>query len=275
MAPTIEILATVSSLDARQRSGFMRILYTDTVNGRPVKSIRYVRVLEGALPSAWTSPATNIKLPEFPVGDWDIVDLVPDETKGGPAVSNPRRVEVPQIQPWHRLSVDYFALQKLFQIPFVSLNGRRSDTLWMVRNDALPAGTPALMKIAEVPPLDLVKAETEVYRMLDGKGAAPQFLGHITENDRIIGFMTEFIQDVRPAHAGDFEACRAALAKLHAVGYTHGDVHSGNFLIKPDGPAMIIDFEYARKTSDEATFEAEMRTLEYELLGDELRRNSE
>ena len=42
MAPTIQILAAISDLDARENSGFMRILYTDTVEGEPVKSIRYV-----------------------------------------------------------------------------------------------------------------------------------------------------------------------------------------------------------------------------------------
>lgn len=45
---------------------------------------------------------------------------------------------------------------------------------------------------------------------------------------------------------------RAALAGVHAAGYTHGDVHPGNVLIDDEGRVTLIDFEMARPVVDAA-----------------------
>lgn len=44
----------------------------------------------------------------------------------------------------------------------------------------------------------------------------------------------------------------AAVGELHAAGYTHGDLHPGNFLMRGDRDIVLIDFEMARPIADDA-----------------------
>ena len=192
-----------------------------------------------------------------------MVDVKRGKSADTPELSDPRTIEFTRIEPWHSVSVDYFELHRIVQILFTSLVGRLSDTLWIVSHKSLPQS--ALMKIKEVPPFDSLKNETEVYRAVEGKGIAPQFFGHLTENGRIVGTLTEHFNDIRHPHEGDLEACQKALSKLHEIGYLHGDVHSGNFLMHVDGSATLIDFERSKKNTEKAAFDREMTILKHEL----------
>jgi hypothetical protein len=63
-------------------------------------------------------------------------------------------------------------------------------------------------------------------------GLAPRFLAHVAENgssssSRVIGFLLEHISDAREAGPADLVACRAALARLHALGISRGAVWTG------------------------------------------------
>lgn len=268
MAPTIEILGTERSAYPT-RVCHMRFVYTDMVNGALEKSIRYARVLPGALPPDWMQPNADIKLPEFPQGKWDIVDLVPSDVKDEARAINPRRVGLLRLAPWHPLSIDYFELEKVDQHRYVKLRDHVSDTLYFVKHEALmrTAGVPvALMKLADSPPeLAAMKTETEVYQVLEGTGIAPRFLAHVTEGGRIVGFLVEYLQDARQPRLSDYKAVADVLGKLHAKGIAHGDAHNGNFLVKPDGTAVMIDFELAWGCDDQAGFAEEMRELQFQL----------
>ncbi|KAF3768617.1 hypothetical protein M406DRAFT_327044 [Cryphonectria parasitica EP155] len=91
--------------------------------------------------------------------------------------------------------------------------------------------------------------ETEFYRILDGLGTTPLFLGHITRGDRIVGFVSEYIiAEGKSAAVGTQTgrkkaACLAALRRMHANGVAHRDAHGGNCLLRENGTAVLIDFE--------------------------------
>lgn len=255
MSPNIQILAERTNVDLRDPTYF-RIQYTETIDGRFVKSIRYLRVIPDGRPDSednvpltkcWLEGSTtNIPFPELPSGEWDIVDIIRDEATSCPIACNARSIEVMKINPWHPVSVDYFELGKTVQLSNGYVRIRRSDNLWVVRHSSSPI--PMVMKISEFPFLNLesIRRETDVYRFIDGRDIAPQFMAHVTENGRIIGFLTAYVEDgTRPVVERNDRACEDALQKLHDVGLLHKDVHKGNFLMRLDGTATLIDFESA------------------------------
>lgn len=67
---------------------------------------------------------------------------------------------------------------------------------------------PIVMKIArfawEIPQLD---AETKAYSWLQGQDFCPAFLGHVTEDGRVIGFIMEHISGARHADVEDIAEC--------------------------------------------------------------------
>jgi len=56
---------------------------------------------------------------------------------------------------------------------------------------------------------------------------------------------TRFLASARPAVRTDFEAILAAIAKAHARGFLHGDLHLGNLLVD-DGRVIFLDLQKAR-----------------------------
>ncbi|KAM0283753.1 hypothetical protein ACHAQH_002342 [Verticillium albo-atrum] len=110
-----------------------------------------------------------------------------------------------------------------------------------------------------------IEAETRMYQVLEDKGIAPQVLGHIHEEGRVMGILLEKVPDGRPAEPSDLKRCKAALGRFHALGYIHGDCNKYNFIIRPDDEVVLIDFEKARKCDEEAMLEAEMASLESQL----------
>lgn len=103
-----------------------------------------------------------------------------------------------------------------------------------------------------------MEAETRMYQVLEGRGIVPKFLGHIHEEGRVIGFLLEKIPDGRHAEPADLEMCKAALRRFHELGFVHGDCNKYNFIIRPDGQVVLIDFDKASACTDPALMEAEM-----------------
>ncbi len=262
MAPKIQILATDRDAN-KNETCYIRVQYTDTQDAQSVESIRYIRVFPDVLPANWLLPTTDIQLPEFPGGDWNVVDLTWTKGAGTVAAANPCTVDMADIYAWHPHSIDYFSLEKLVQLPFAGVRTRRSDSMWLVRHKFFPV--PVLMKIAEVPPLGRAQNETMVYRSIEGKGIAPRFLAHVTEDGQITGFLLEFIEGGRRPWIKDLVACRTVLKKLHGEGFVHNDAHPGNFIVKPDGTALLIDFEYTMPGLDKSRFLEEIESLPEEL----------
>ncbi|KAI1498811.1 alpha-galactosidase A [Biscogniauxia marginata] len=113
--------------------------------------------------------------------------------------------------------------------------------------------------------IQYMEAETRMYQVLEGRGIAPKFLGHIHEAGRVIGFLLEKVPDGRNAEPADLEICEAALRRFHALGFVHGDCNKYNFIIRPDGQVILIDFDKAKTCADPALMEAEIASLEGQL----------
>ena len=124
---------------------------------------------------------------------------------------------------------------------------------------------PVVVKFArfawEIAALD---SECEAYRWIEGQDIGPMFLGLLTEEGRIIGFIIERMTDAHHATPTELRLCQVALSKLHNLGILHGDVNKHNFLVK-DGRAILIDFERARATEDKSALREEMECLLDEL----------
>jgi hypothetical protein len=57
----------------------------------------------------------------------------------------------------------------------------------------------------------------------------------------VIGFLLERVGDVREAGAGDLEGCRAALARLHALGVAKGALlRRHSFLVRGGGDGGVL-----------------------------------
>ncbi|KAH8602288.1 hypothetical protein B0O99DRAFT_606179 [Bisporella sp. PMI_857] len=109
----------------------------------------------------------------------------------------------------------------------------------------------------EVPRLE---KETTVYEWIASHQIGPDFLGHLTEEGRVIGFLMACISDCRHATTEDFHLCHLTLSKLHQLGIKHGDINKHNFLIH-GGKATLIDFDSASRTAGVDELEAELSDL--------------
>lgn len=273
MAPKVEILATdpLASLD---QECFIRILYVEEKDDKQLESIRYAKVQPNVFPSTWLEdPYTDFELPVFPPGDWRVVDIIRNEVTGEAQVIKPReddrmligRSSSNALDAWHPISVDYLELEKVSQILYTNLLWRRSDTLWLVTHEEL-FPMPVLMKIAEFPVSDAltrVENETKVYQAIQGKGIAPEFLGHVTENGRVIGSLFEYIDGECPEKQ-DLPRCERVLRKFHREGFLHGDSHPMNFVVCGGGTTKLIDFETSRPCTNQVEFDKEVRNLRLE-----------
>jgi hypothetical protein len=110
-----------------------------------------------------------------------------------------------------------------------------------------------------------MEAETRMYQRLAGRGIAPEFLAHVQEEGRVIGFLLEKIPNGRNAEPPDLDICKSALRRFHALGFVHGDCNKYNFIICPDGRVVLIDFDHSQPCTDSALMEDEMASLEAQL----------
>ena len=124
---------------------------------------------------------------------------------------------------------------------------------------------PIVVKFArfplEIPYLD---SETSAYQWIQNHQIGPQFLGHLTEEGRVIGFAMERITSCRHATPEDLVLCQQTLSKLHRLSIKHGDINKHNFLIHEDR-ATLIDFDGALQCNNVKVLEEEFRGLEKEL----------
>lgn len=165
------------------------------------------------------------------------------------------------ITPWHPRTIEYSDLIKVAAI--------QEGRLEVVQHPDL--GTePVLVKRAALPEyIDSISRETAFYRLLDGLGVTPLFLGHVAEAGRITGLLSEYVQqqevedEKRRGRESGTEACLAALRRMHARGVAHRDAHGGNCLVRWDGSAALVDFELAEETSSGAEFERDLWVMRH------------
>ncbi|TKX21169.1 hypothetical protein C1H76_6710 [Elsinoe australis] len=247
--PTVQLLQ--ASVDETEESHF-RFL----VNG---KSVKYVTIAGGlfACEDLCFPPTLLSLLPEFPDGNWNEGYIDQPENAGAPRFVRTVKRQLPAVaSDWHAVSIEHLDLsfdQKLRTGIYEATSARFSS--------------PVVAKFArfewEIAALD---HECMAYSWIDGQGLAPNFLGFLTEDGRTHGFIMERITGARHATQEDHLLCKETLSKLHKLGILHGDINKHNFLIKDDR-AVLIDFECARFSKEEAAFQDEMNRL-WDELGD-------
>lgn len=201
-------------------------------------------------------------LPEFPDTAWTTMHV----SRGlyGSPISTISYEPLPSIElKWHPEYINVLSLH-------------RTKRYTANVHEVLFNGHPAISKIAcwewEIPRLE---NETYVYKILsehkdpNEPPITPAFLGHLTENGRIIGILLEKVEGVS-ASLSDLAACEMILRRVYSMGIIHGDVNRYNFLIDPSGGQVrLVDWEHA------GVFDAQRATQELDSLSNELTEETE
>ena len=202
-------------------------------------------------------------LPPLPYNDpsWSFVQISRDHETGE------LRSSISQLQlkgvahTWHPKLIDFMQLERV-----ESLSPLTQRCTW--HPDSKNSHDSSVTTIAKMARFEweiaYVERETRIYALLEGTGIAPRFLGHVHEQNRVIGFLLERI-DGRPAGIDDLEICKAALKRLHRLGIIHGDCNRYNFVVGNDGKTTLVDFEKSTHGASREAMEAEMASLENHL----------
>ncbi|KIW75893.1 hypothetical protein Z517_10638 [Fonsecaea pedrosoi CBS 271.37] len=190
------------------------------------------------------------QLPPMPPGDWNTGHVVTHLEQGTPYFSRYAKVELPTIvSTWHPVRIDWLDLEGRQQL--------RSNIYTATLKKDIGGET------------QYFEDETKVYQRLDGRGIAPQFLGHLTEEERVMGLVIEYIKDARHTGPEDVDVCQDTLGNLHRLGMLHGDVNRHNFLVREAGgrgkTVTMVDLETASECTDPDVFEDEIDRLREEL----------
>lgn len=210
---------------------FFRLL----VDGRTIK---YITIEPGiySQEDMCFGPSLISLLPDLPHGEWND-GLVARDAKGQPHFARACRTSFPSVKnTWHGTYVDYSEI----------VVGEK------LRTGIYEVECPLFDRIAVAKfarfdwEIQYIDNETTAYQWIDGHDIGPRFLGHLTEDGRVIGFLMQRITNARHAGTQDLEPCRQVLSRLHCLGVRHGDTNRYNFLIRRS-KAVLIDFDTARK----------------------------
>lgn len=247
--PNIRVLQ--ASVDEEMESEF-RILVDN-------KFVKYITIEGGVyeVDDMCFGPTLVTLLPPFPPGDWNLGFVARDPDTRKPCFSMVFTKELPGIiSTWHPTRIDHLALCEddklrtgVYTVTCPSFFESRIIVAKFARFD---------WEIAQL------EAETEAYQWIQGQGIGPTFLGHLTEQGRVIGFLIKHIPNGRRAEPEDHCLCYEVLTRLHALGIKHGDINRHNFLIH-NGRGTVIDFDTASRPADLAELTAEMGELQNQL----------
>ena len=221
------------------------------------KHIKYVTIDPGIyeVDDLCFPPILVEKLPAFPDGDWNCGRISQADGNPTPFFSETLKKELPSISPlWHPKSYDYLPFQ---------IGERLRSNVYMASSPQFEK--PIVAKFARFHwEIGYYVAETLAYSWIDGHHIGPKFLGYLTEDGRVIGFLIECVEGCH-ATISDLPACRAFVQELHGLGILHGDLNKHNFLV-PERGVMMVDFETAKKSEDSEAMEKELMGLEGQLL---------
>ncbi|KAF5625076.1 alpha-galactosidase a [Fusarium sp. NRRL 52700] len=232
-------------------------------------NVKYVTIQAGALdaeslmdmPLNFENILPPLRLTE---NDWNTASVFRDTNNKLDFTTTMK--SLPSIQNWHCRTISFLELERKKQLTLLAEEcSWKEDQRANETSIQEPSRSTMVAKMARFPwEVAYLAAETRVYKTLESSGITPQFLGHINEGGRTIGFLLEKVQG---RHAGkeDLEACQNVLSQLHDLGILHGDVNRYNFIIGSDGKAVLIDFEKAREDASVVEKDAEMRSLPQQL----------
>ncbi|KAL7926376.1 alpha-galactosidase A precursor [Trichoderma austrokoningii] len=221
------------------------------------KQIKYITIDAGIFDQEdmCFEPSLVSLLPPFPPGDWNQGRISRNPRTGDPHFSAAMRINLPGITKiWHHIQIDHLELrmgQKLRSNVYEATCPRFSS--------------PIIAKFARFPwEVPLLEAETAAYEWIEGHQIGPDFLGHLAEEGRVIGFVIARVAHCHHAAPEDLPLCRQALSKLHQIGIKHGDTNKHNFLIQ-EGKVTLIDFDNASRAASAEELETELHGLRDQL----------
>ena len=201
-------------------------------------------------------------LPEFPAADWTSMRIFRDTYNVLQYTLSSDLL--PLIQNiWHPVQIDV--------LPLPQIERYKSAVREVIHQDR-----PAVSKIAcfdwkisnmenELWAYYIISRYKEEHPNLPS--IAPEFLGHLTENGRVVGMLLEKLEGDF-ASITDLDRCREALQVVHAMGLIHGDINRHNFIVdRATSRVRIVNFEHADEF-DEELARQEMEALAYELSED-------
>jgi hypothetical protein len=205
----------------------------------PNNKVRYITVKA----NAYAFHDRNDILPSIPGGDWNWGTVARDPTTGETYLRNVIKKPLKGIKSrWHAKSFDHGDLGLY--------SGERNDSRIYMPAQRLD-GRLIVVKLARgEDDIPLLQTECETYEHIQNRGIAPEFLGYVTEESRIVGFAIERFDSARTPTKGDADKCEAVLKRLNDLGFTHGDSHTGNFLVQDDR-AFLIDLEQSKSMQDD------------------------
>ncbi|GIK06763.1 hypothetical protein Aspvir_002414 [Aspergillus viridinutans] len=225
---------------------FFRLL----VDGRAIK---YITIEPGiySVEDMCFGPSLVSLLPDFPPGDWNDGLVAREGENGQPRFTRTTRTAFASVRnTWHPTFVDYLEM----------VVGRK------LRTGVYEVSCPLFNKtvVAKFARFDwevqYMENETTAYQWIDGYDIGPRFLGHLTEEGRVIGFLMERVPAERHAGPEDLKACQETLSRLHGLGIRHGDINRFNFLIC-QSKAILIDFDTAQKCDNRDSLSEEWEDL--------------
>ena len=240
LLPTIRLLQ--ASADTETESEF-RLLVDD-------RFVKYLTIDAGIYDcdDMCFGPSLLSLLPPLPPGDWNTCHISRNFQTNEPHFSAGSKVELRGVTTtWHDTFVDHLSLR---EARFLRSN---------VYEVTCPGFESTIIaKFARFEwEIGYLAAETQTYEWIEGQDIGPRFLGHLTEEGRVIGFLISHVTDGRHASPEDYPLCHFALSRLHNLGIKHGDINKHNFLIH-DGKATLIDFDNSSRPAGSDELEAEL-----------------
>ncbi|KAK7742154.1 hypothetical protein SLS53_004740 [Cytospora paraplurivora] len=197
----------------------------------------------------------------FPKGNWNVgrVRFFAEEDDDGPyyraQVYDAARLPQPQLD--LKAICSFRPKFEYVDLTFTEIELRErkppgySDRMRVVTHAAYGNDeAPMVMKIWPSPMWNQMGIEREMlaYKACGHLGMTPKFVGHVTEEGRVVGMLLEYIAGAhKPRDDKEKELCRQRLSLFHRMTGWHRSVaanHKDNFLIK-DGTVYIIDFARA------------------------------
>lgn len=199
-------------------------------------------------------PSLASLLPRLPTGDWNDGLVARDEKDSQPCFTRACRTAFPGVKnTWHGTYVD---------CRDIVVGEKLRTGIYEVKGHMFgPGDAVVVAKFARFDwEIQYIENETTAYQWIDGHNIGPRFLGHLTKDARVIGFLMERITNARHADPQDLEPCQQTLSRLHCLGIRHGDINRFNFLVRSSG-AVLIDFDSARKCDDQDALLEELERL--------------
>lgn len=242
-SPIIQLLqASVNADDA----SYFRILVDN-------KFIKYIIIESDVYDTEdlCFGPSFVSLLPPLPSGDWNVGFIYQDWATGAGHFGSVSRALLPEIKhTWHPLRVDYLELkmgENLRSNVYEATCPRFSSTV--------------VVKLALFDfHLQYLEDETAAYEWIKDHLIGPEFLGYVTEEGRVMGYIMSRVEDGHHATPDDHDVCHSVLSELHSLGIKHGDINKHNFLVH-GGKATLIGFEFASPSASRDELDDELRSL--------------